>query len=141
MTRPFHSIRSCLIALTWGLQTPGHAFCLSLLTPVPPAMLCLPEVCAILWSTNSKEFISGHGFAQNQLVVWKYPTMVKVTELNGHTARVLNLTMSPDGSMVASASADAMLQLWCCFEMHPVKKKEKEKAGTAKSSIIHQGIR
>lgn len=46
-------------------------------------MLCLPQVCAILWSTNYKEFISGHGFAQNQLVVWKYPTMAKVTELKG----------------------------------------------------------
>uniref|UniRef100_A0A7M4FHY6 Cell division cycle 20 n=1 Tax=Crocodylus porosus TaxID=8502 RepID=A0A7M4FHY6_CROPO len=99
------------------------------------------QVCAILWSTNYKEFISGHGFAQNQLVVWKYPTMAKVTELKGHTARVLNLTMSPDGSMVASASADETLRLWRCFEMDPVKKKEKEKAGSAKSSIIHQGIR
>uniref|UniRef100_A0A8C3T8E4 Cell division cycle 20 n=1 Tax=Chelydra serpentina TaxID=8475 RepID=A0A8C3T8E4_CHESE len=97
------------------------------------------QVCSILWSTNYKEFISGHGFAHNQLVVWKYPTMAKVTELKGHTARVLNLTMSPDGSIVASAAADETLRLWRCFEMDPVKKKEK--AGSAKSSIIHQGIR
>ncbi|XP_074859152.1 cell division cycle protein 20 homolog [Carettochelys insculpta] len=97
------------------------------------------QVCSILWSTNYKEFISGHGFAHNQLVVWKYPTMAKVAELKGHTARVLNLTMSPDGSIVASAAADETLRLWRCFEMDPVKKKEK--AGTAKSSIIHQGIR
>uniref|UniRef100_A0A8C3H682 Cell division cycle 20 n=1 Tax=Chrysemys picta bellii TaxID=8478 RepID=A0A8C3H682_CHRPI len=97
------------------------------------------SVCSILWSTNYKEFISGHGFAHNQLVVWKYPTMAKVTELKGHTARVLNLTMSPDGSIVASAAADETLRLWRCFEMDPVKKKEK--ASSAKSSIIHQGIR
>nr|XP_009943247.1 PREDICTED: cell division cycle protein 20 homolog [Opisthocomus hoazin] len=99
------------------------------------------QVCSILWSTNYKEFISGHGFAQNQLIIWKYPTMAKVTELRGHTARVLNLTMSPDGATVASAAADETLRLWRCFEMDPIKKKEKEKANSAKSSIIHQGIR
>ncbi|NXE04247.1 CDC20 protein, partial [Lophotis ruficrista] len=99
------------------------------------------QVCSIVWSTNYKEFISGHGFAQNQLVIWKYPTMAKVTELRGHTARVLNMTISPDGATVASAAADETLRLWHCFEVDPIKKKEREKANSAKSSIIHQGIR
>ncbi|NWH58354.1 CDC20 protein, partial [Geococcyx californianus] len=99
------------------------------------------QVCSILWSTNYKEFISGHGFAQNQLVIWKYPTMAKVTELQGHAARVLNMTMSPDGVTVASAAADETLRLWRCFELDPIKKKEREKANSARSSIIHQGIR
>lgn len=42
-----------------------------------------PQVCSILWSPHYKELISGHGFAQNQLVIWKYPTMAKVAELKG----------------------------------------------------------
>lgn len=67
--------------------------------------------------------------------------MTKVAELQGHTARILNLTMSPDGTTVASAAADETLRLWRCFEMDPIKKKEKEKANSAKSSIIHQSIR
>ncbi|XP_053936762.1 cell division cycle protein 20 homolog isoform X2 [Cuculus canorus] len=37
------------------------------------------QVSSILWSTNYKELISGHG--ENQLVIWKYPAMSKVTEL------------------------------------------------------------
>lgn len=45
--------------------------------------IALFQVCSILWSANYKELISGHGFAQNQLVVWKYPTMTRVTELKG----------------------------------------------------------
>uniref|UniRef100_A0A5F8G213 Cell division cycle 20 n=1 Tax=Monodelphis domestica TaxID=13616 RepID=A0A5F8G213_MONDO len=99
------------------------------------------QVCAILWSPHYKELISGHGFAQNQLVIWKYPSMAKVAELKGHTARVLSLTMSPDGCTVASAAADETLRLWRCFELDPVQRREREKASAAKSSLIHQGIR
>ncbi|KAJ6659440.1 hypothetical protein lerEdw1_018674 [Lerista edwardsae] len=97
------------------------------------------KVCAILWSTHYKELVSSHGYAQNQLVVWKYPAMSKVIELKGHTARVLSLSMSPDGTTVASAAADETLRLWRCFELDPSRKKEKE--SSTKSSIIHQGIR
>uniref|UniRef100_A0A452E1E9 Anaphase-promoting complex subunit 4 WD40 domain-containing protein n=1 Tax=Capra hircus TaxID=9925 RepID=A0A452E1E9_CAPHI len=96
-------------------------------------------VCSILWSPHYKELISGHSFAQNQLVIWKYPTMAKVAELKGHTARVL-LTMSPDGATVASAAADETLRLWRCFELDPARQQERE-ASVAKSSLIHQGIR
>ncbi|XP_028937516.1 cell division cycle protein 20 homolog [Ornithorhynchus anatinus] len=99
------------------------------------------QVCSILWSSHYKELISGHGFAQNQLVIWKYPTMTKVAELKGHTARVLSLTTSPDGATVASAAADETLRLWRCFELDPVRRREREKAGAAKSSLIHRGIR
>ena len=41
------------------------------------------QVCSILWSEEHKEFISGHGFSQNQLTIWKYPSMKKVTDLMG----------------------------------------------------------
>ncbi|XP_054148444.1 LOW QUALITY PROTEIN: cell division cycle protein 20 homolog [Melozone crissalis] len=98
------------------------------------------QVTSILWSTNYKELISAHGFAQNELIIWNYPRMTKVAELQVHTDRILNLTMSPDGTSVASAAADETVQVWSCFEMHPIKKKKKEKANSAKSSIPHQSI-
>ena len=43
---------------------------------------------------------------------WKYPSMVKVAELTGHTARVLHMAQSPDGKTVVSAAADETLRFW-----------------------------
>ncbi|KAK1281416.1 Protein FIZZY-RELATED 3 [Acorus gramineus] len=46
-------------------------------------------VCSLLWNKKERELLSSHGPTQNQLTLWKYPSMVKVTELTGHTSRVL----------------------------------------------------
>ena len=41
--------------------------------------------------------------------------MTKVKELTGHTERVLNMDMSPDGASVVSAAADETLRFWNVF--------------------------
>ncbi|XP_073984224.1 cell division cycle 20 protein fzy [Rhodnius prolixus] len=99
------------------------------------------QVCGLLWSTTYKELISGHGYAKNQLIIWKYPSLVKVSELTGHTARVLHLAMSPDGSTVLSAGADETLRLWKCFTSNPKVKKEVSESKALTGSIFHRGIR
>ncbi|KAF5202813.1 cell division cycle 20.2, cofactor of APC complex-like [Thalictrum thalictroides] len=73
------------------------------------------QVCALLWNKNERELLSSHGFTQNQLTLWKYPSMVKIAELTGHTSRVLFMTQSPDGCTVASAAADETLRFWNVF--------------------------
>ncbi|TMW66248.1 hypothetical protein Poli38472_004013 [Pythium oligandrum] len=73
------------------------------------------QVCSLLWSTSEKELLSSHGYSQNELCLWKYPSMAKVKELTGHTSRVLHLAASPDGSTVVSGAADETLRFWKVF--------------------------
>jgi cell division cycle protein 20 (cofactor of APC complex) len=73
------------------------------------------QVCSLLWSTTEKELLSSHGYSQNELCLWKYPSMTKVKELTGHTSRVLHLAASPDGSTVVSGAADETLRFWKVF--------------------------
>lgn len=73
------------------------------------------QVCSLVWNPYEKELLSSHGFARNQLSLWKYPTMAKVKELEGHTARVLHMACSPDGGTVVSAAADETLRFWNVF--------------------------
>ncbi|GFO48897.1 cell division cycle protein 20 homolog [Plakobranchus ocellatus] len=92
------------------------------------------QVCSILWSKEYKELISGHGYALNHIRIWKYPTMTKVVDLVGHSARVLSMAMSPDGTTVASAAADETIRLWKCFATNPQTKKPSQSASESTKS-------
>ena len=35
--------------------------------------------------------MSTHGYSQNQILVWKYPSLTQVAKLTGHSYRVLYL--------------------------------------------------
>jgi len=73
------------------------------------------QVCSLLWSKHNRELCSSHGYSENQLILWKYPSMTKIKEFTGHTSRVLNMEMSPDGGCVVSAAADETLRFWNIF--------------------------
>lgn len=99
------------------------------------------QVCALLWSKSYKELISAHGYANNQLTIWKYPSMTKQCELTGHTARVLQIAMSPDGSTVMSAAADETLRLWNCFAPDVHQAKKEKTAAKMSTSLFRPRIR
>jgi cell division cycle protein 20 (cofactor of APC complex) len=82
------------------------------------------QVCSLLWNPHEKEILSSHGFSKNELCLWKYPTMAKVKELTGHTARVLHMAAGPTGQVV-SAGADETLRFWDVFGEAPDAKKSK----------------
>lgn len=39
------------------------------------------QVCNLVWSKNVNELVSTHGYSQNQIIVWRYPTMSKVQNI------------------------------------------------------------
>ncbi|GMN41477.1 hypothetical protein TIFTF001_010693 [Ficus carica] len=73
------------------------------------------QVCNLAWSKNVNELVSTHGYSQNQIMVWKYPSMAKVATLTGHNMRVLYLAMSPDGQTIVTGAGDETLRFWNVF--------------------------
>lgn len=73
------------------------------------------QVCNLAWSKNVNELVSTHGYSQNQIMVWKYPSLGKVATLTGHSLRVLYLAMSPDGQTIVTGAGDETLRFWNIF--------------------------
>ncbi|KAJ8602134.1 hypothetical protein CTAYLR_001652 [Chrysophaeum taylorii] len=96
------------------------------------------QVCALAWNPHEKELLSGHGYAENQLSLWKYPTMARIKDLKGHTGRVLSLCVSPDGSTALSAGADETLRFWDVFAA-PGNALLKAKKATTKINRLNSG--
>ncbi|KAL7671646.1 hypothetical protein ACOME3_006537 [Neoechinorhynchus agilis] len=73
------------------------------------------QVCNIAWSEHSNEFVSTHGYSQNEIILWKYPTLRQTTRFNGHSFRVLYLAKSPDGRSIVTGAGDETLRFWRIF--------------------------
>ncbi|KAG2239712.1 hypothetical protein Bca52824_091409 [Brassica carinata] len=84
-------------------------------TAAVKAIAWSPHVCNLAWSKNVNELVSTHGYSQNQIIVWKYPTMSKIATLTGHTYRVLYLAVSPDGQTIVTGAGDETLRFWNVF--------------------------
>ncbi|CCM01013.1 uncharacterized protein FIBRA_03061 [Fibroporia radiculosa] len=90
------------------------------------------QVCNLTWSLTSHELVSSHGFssttAQNQICIWKYPSLDMVASLTGHTHRVLYLAMSPEGETIVTGAGDETLRFWNAFpkkENHEAKRESR----------------
>lgn len=86
------------------------------------------QVTGILWGEQERELLTAHGYSRNQLSLWKYPSLVKVGDLEGHEGRLLGLAQSPDGSLVCSPSADETLRFWRVFSASSKKPVESSKS-------------
>lgn len=80
------------------------------------------------WSKHTNELVSTHGYSQNQILIWRYPSLTQVSlflkkhlfiynlffqvaKLTGHTYRVLYLATSPDGECIVTGAGDETLRL------------------------------
>ncbi|KAF4117942.1 fizzy-related protein homolog [Onychostoma macrolepis] len=73
------------------------------------------QVCNLAWSRHTNELVSTHGYSQNQILVWKYPSLTQVAKLTGHSYRVLYLATSPDGEAIVTGAGDETLRFWNVF--------------------------
>jgi len=68
-----------------------------------------------MFSKNVNELVSTHGYSQNHICVWRYPSMKRIATLTGHTYRVLYLAASPDGQTIVTGAGDETLRFWKIF--------------------------
>ena len=73
------------------------------------------QVCGALWNKSGMELVTSHGYSDNQLTLWKYPSLKRIADLTGHSSRVLHLSQSPNGEVVVSAAGDETIRFWRCF--------------------------
>ena len=83
----------------WNTAIDTHLNCVDTGSPV----------CNLVWRKNVNELVSTHGYSQNQIMVWRYPSMSKLATLTGHTLRVLYLAISPDGQTIVTGAGDETL--------------------------------
>lgn len=73
------------------------------------------QVCGIIFSKTTDEFISTHGFSNNSIQVWETKDYSKIAELVGHTERVLYQAMNPEACTLVTSAADETLRFWDVF--------------------------
>ena len=73
------------------------------------------QVCSLLFSRNTNEFVSTHGYSLNQISLWNYASRQAVATLTGHACRVLYLALSPDGQTIVTGAGDETLRFWSLF--------------------------
>jgi len=89
----------------WNLQTLSQIDCVDTGS----------QVCNLMFSKNTNEIVSTHGYSLNQIIVWRYPSMQKLATLTGHTYRVLYLANSPCGQNIVTGAGDETLRFWNVF--------------------------
>ena len=72
------------------------------------------QVCSIHWISHRNEMVSCHGYLENDIRFWDYPSMTCITTIPAHQSRILQSCLSPDGSIIATAAADEQLKFWLC---------------------------
>eukprot|EP00916_Digyalum_oweni_P014409 GHVL01023647.1.p1 GENE.GHVL01023647.1~~GHVL01023647.1.p1 ORF type:complete len:444 (-),score=69.32 GHVL01023647.1:266-1597(-) len=91
------------------------------------------QICSLQWGVNEREIVSTHGYSRNNIAVWKYPSLSCIGDLTGHQERVLASSVSPDGSVLLTASPDETLRFW---KLWNVKKCNAPTSGTADGTSV-----
>ena len=109
------------------------------------------------WNGGAPEWLEGHRAAANTVAflgpdravssgddfivrVWDLATGTETLTLEGHTGKVLSVKVSPDASMIASASWDKTVRLWDADTGAPIRVLEGHR-GNVNDVVFAQGGR
>lgn len=81
------------------------------------------QVCSLLYCSKYKEIVTGHGFQENDLKLWKASEMRMISQFGSHESRVLHMALSPDQCTLASLGADESLKFWKLAEPVVIERK------------------
>jgi WD40 repeat protein len=69
-------------------------------------------VMTLEYSPDGRFLAAGSAFNDSRILVWDTKTDKRVATLEGHQGFIANVTFSPDGKLLASASGDQTIKLW-----------------------------
>ena len=90
------------------------------------------QVTNLIFSETTSELASCHGYSQNALILWAYPSMTRVATLTGHSSRILYMALSADRSTIVTGAGET-LRFWSCF---PPQSKSSETTSALQSTMI-----
>lgn len=78
------------------------------------------QVSSLKWGYSNgigKEIVSTHGFPNNEISVYSYPSLQKTGVISdAHENRILNSELSPNGTILVTVAADENLKFWKLFD-------------------------
>lgn len=86
------------------------------------------QISSLNWGYSSGtgiEVVATHGFPNNNISLFNYPTLQKTGEITqAHDTRILSGCLSPDSLTLATVAGDENLKFWSIFDMQKGGSKE-----------------
>ena len=73
------------------------------------------QICNIVFSKISHEFITTHGFKNNYIHIWDSNKMDVKATLKGHKQRVIYMALGPDSRKIVTGAGDETVRFWDAF--------------------------
>lgn len=70
------------------------------------------QVCSLMFCKDSKEFVTGHGYERNEIILWNFPELKEKEVFEAHQDRVLYMALAPDGNDLVTGAGDRTLRFW-----------------------------
>ncbi|WWD03486.1 hypothetical protein V865_001538 [Kwoniella europaea PYCC6329] len=87
------------------------------------------QVTSLTFSPHSKEILGTHGYPDNTITLWSYPSLEKIWEVPAHDSRIICSSLSPDGTTVCTGAGDENLKFWKIWEVKQSKKDKGDEGG------------